>query len=111
MRIDKESRKFLDRLIALEPDYARGVYTYQHMTDSLSVDEVDMFRIIKNLENKLLVEYATMNGVDFGVALTQDGKTHKELRRLDARERWLERLWGFLTGAALVALTWWLTTL
>ena len=112
MKLDKESRNFLDKLIASESDFSMGVFTYEHIVDTFKMDEADMYRVVRGLKDRGLLDVATWNGdIDFGVILSQKGKTYKELNRLDARERWRERLWGFITGAALVALAWWLTSL
>lgn len=91
----------LDNLISGTPDYPRGTYSYDHICEAFKIDEDDMFRIVKGLEEKKLVEYARWSsGPSMGVALTQAGKTYKELRFLAARERWKERLLGFLFGVA-----------
>lgn len=101
MFLDKESRKMLDNLISGTPDYPRGTYSYDYICETFSVDEDDMFRIIEGLEEKNLVEYARWSsGPSMGVALTQAGKAYKELRRLEAPERWKERIIGFLAGVA-----------
>ena len=107
MKIDKESRKMLDNLIGGTPDYPRKVFSYPHICEAFQIDEEDMFRIIKSLERRALVEYASWGGGDdMGILLTQEGKSYKELARLDAIERWGERLWGFIFGASLAVLTW-----
>ena len=101
MFLDKESKAMLDRLIAGTPDYPRGTYSYDYICETFSIDEDDMFRIVKGLEEKKLVEYVRWkSGPSMGVAITQAGKAYKELRRLEAIERWKERIVGFLAGVA-----------
>ena len=91
----------LDNLISGTPDYPRGTFSYGHICEAFKIGEDDMFRIVKGLEEKKLVEYARWSkGPSMGVALTQAGKAYKELRSLEARERWKERLLGFLFGVA-----------
>lgn len=112
MYLDKESRKMLDNMIAGTPDYPRGTYSYDYICETFGLDEDDMFRIVKGLEEKKLVEYARWSsGGSMGVLLTQSGKAYKEIRRLETADRWKERLWGFITGVILTALAWILTSL
>jgi len=112
MRIDKVSRIFLDNLKSGNPDYPHDTYSYKHICQSFDMAEDTMLRIVKGLAVDGYLEFATWNGsIDMGVALTQKGYAYRELRSLEARERWKERFLGFLCGIATSLLVWWLITL
>lgn len=54
----------------------------------------------------LVPEYAstvspTINGKIAMIVLTHQGKHYRELDRLETKERWKERAWGFICGLAL----------
>lgn len=112
MFLDKASKRLLDKLIAGTPDFSAEVFTYECVEALGGIPQASMFKILRGLESRGLVEYSRWDtGSDIGVALTQQGVAYKELRRLEAWERWKERLMGFFTGAGLTLLAWWLATL
>lgn len=99
MIIDKASKSMIELLNTSEPDWPRGVFSFDHICRISGLNEDDMFPIVKGLVRQGLAEYATFNGDrNMGIALTQSGKSYKELQRLEARERWRERLYGFISG-------------
>ena len=105
MFIDSESSEFLDCLISGRPDYGRGVFSYDYLSELLGMADDDVIRICKALAKQGLVEFARYStGADMGVALTQKGKTYKELQRLETKERWKERLYGFVSGVLITVL-------
>lgn len=107
MMIDKASRNMLDLLIAAEPDMPRNAFSYDAICELSALDEDDMFPIAKGLVAQGLAESAKyFDGPDVGIALTQKGLCYKELLGLERRDRWLERLWGFLSGAVLATIPW-----
>lgn len=62
--------------------------------------------------NKLgLVEFTGPEGNPYMFYLTHAGVHYKEIKRLEALERWKERFYGFLFGIALTLVTTWLTGL
>lgn len=104
MLLDKESKAMLDLLLSSEPDKPRQSFSYEHICEISGKEEADMFRIVKGLVSNGFAEYAyrvTSSGrKDAGIALTQSGVKYKELGRLERRERWKERFFGFVFGVA-----------
>ena len=110
MLIDKASRKMLDLLIAGEPDLPEKTFTYDAMCELSSLDEDDVLPIAKGLVSQGLAESASyFGGPDVGIALTQKGLCYKELLGLERRQKWFERLWGFITGVIIATIPWLLT--
>lgn len=109
MRIDRETKNTLDLLLASPPDGPRKSYSYAYLCQLLQLDEDDMFPIVKNLVEQGLAEYAYSVSAsrrrDVGIALKYEGLKYREFKRIAAKERWLERLYGFLTGVAATVLT------
>lgn len=101
MYLDKESKKMLDRMIAGGPDGPQRVYPCEYIERAFGYAEDEARRILKGLADKALVELAYYSsGAIAGASLTQDGKTYKEIRRMEAWDKWRERLYGFITGVA-----------
>lgn len=110
MTIDKASRKMLDLLIAAESDLPNKTFTYDTICEVSSLDEDDVLPIAKGLVSQGLAEIASyFDGPDIGISLTQKGLCYKELLGLERREKWLERLWGFITGVIIATIPWLLT--
>ncbi len=105
MYLDKESKRMLDRLIAGGPGGPQRVYTYEYLEQTFGYAEDETRRILKGLADKALVELAYYSsGAIAGASLTQGGKAYKEIRRMEERDKWLERLYGFIAGVAVSVL-------
>lgn len=97
--IDKSSRAALDALIAGEPDRPLGVYSIQAALSLIPLDEVDAHRVIRSLLSSGLLDQAyDQKGNEAGVALSQRGLCYKELKALETKARWKERIIGFISG-------------
>lgn len=107
MLIDKASCNMLDLLIAGEPDLPGKTFSYDTICELSSLNEDDMLPIAKGLVSQGVAEKANYyDGPDVGIALTQKGLCYKELLGLERRQKWIERLWGFLSGAVLATIPW-----
>lgn len=105
MFLDKESKKMLDNLIAGTPDFPRDTYSYDYICDAFAIEEDSMFRIVKGLETKGLVEYAFWSSDEsMGITLTQAGIAYKEIQQLETWAKWKERIYGFISGVAVTVL-------
>lgn len=102
MILDRQSKSALDRLLDAKPDRPRKSYSYDYVCEVLGLSADDIFPILKKLVSDGLAEYAytvTKSGKkDVGIALTQNGLKYKEIGRLERRERWKERMFGFAFG-------------
>lgn len=99
MILDKSSRILLDALISAEPDFPLGIYSVQSALSVIPLCETDALRIIRSLCSAGLLERAhDQNGHEIGIALTQSGFCYKEVKALEARARWKERIIGFVFG-------------
>ena len=106
MLIDKDTRKLLKLLNNSEPDFSRGIFSFEHILEISKMDEAKLSPIVKELEKQGLAEYAAYSsGMKIGIALTQRGKKYKELQRLESRERWKERIIGFVSGVLATVLS------
>ena len=103
MLIDKESKKLIKLLRSGNPDGPRDSYSYEQICKISGLDENEMFRIVKNLVDVKCAEYvyrtSRQGRRDYGIALTQRGYRFDEYARLEAVERWKERILGFIMGA------------
>lgn len=102
MILDKESKDMLDLLLTSKPDSPRNSFSYDYICEISGIPDDDMFPIIKNLVKNGFAEYAyrvsSSGRKDAGIALTQVGLKYKEINRLERKERWKERAFGFFSG-------------
>lgn len=72
------------------------------LAESAQASKTDICEAIKFLNEKGLVEYRVLrfkNGeLKIAFHLTHEGLHFKELKSLEVRERWKERIFGFLSG-------------
>ena len=103
MLIDKESKKMLRLLRSNTPDGPYDAFSFGEIQRISGMDEAKTHRITKTLVNLGCAEYARdsskPNNPARGIALTQVGYKFNEYTRLEAVERWKERLLGFIMGA------------
>ena len=108
MIVDKETRRMLDTLNASTPDRPCRVFTFERIAELMSAELPDILPAINGLIKQDFAEtanYKTPRGpVPMGITLTQRGIKYRELLRLEAAERWKERLFGFISGVALTLL-------
>lgn len=108
-KLTKDMKHVLAAIQCAVPDLQGRFYTVSQISESIDIDIVDYLAIIDALESMGLIKYADAQESCF--SLCEYGRNYKEVRMLESKERWIERLWGFLTGIALTALAWWLTSL
>lgn len=101
--LDKKSKIFLD-FLENRPNKNFIYYVEPEYPEELG-DNDDLFALIRHLEKNGYVEIiTTSSGMDIGVRLSHKGASRKEMHRLETRERWKERAWGFVSGVLVTIL-------
>lgn len=105
--ITKDLQAFLDTCIAAN-DQPRHVFKYDDFPSDFGIEEDVMHHSVRALRDAGYAEYAYYNiksgEIDMGFYLLHKGLNYKQYQRLESAERWKERLWGFLIGAAITVL-------
>lgn len=116
MRLSKQEKSFLDYMIEHSndtPDCWQDVDFIIYNSKAGTSDRPDYHRersILLHLRDAGCIDTQENNGTTL-VRLKYPGYAHKEFRNMELWDQWRERLWGFLSGAALVGLAWFLTEL
>lgn len=107
MRITRNMKLVLDAIIKNNPTIQKRFYSSSDIFESLDMDESVYLRTLDQLTNAGLINPVSSNAVAFDI--TEYGFSYKELQWLDSKEKWKERIIGFVTGAVLTLLAWFLT--
>lgn len=79
--------------------------TFHALTEAVQAPESDVREAVKFLNKKGFVEYRVLrfkNGeLKIAFHLTHEGLHFKELKSLEVKERWKERIFGFISGVLL----------
>lgn len=93
-----------DKFFSVNPDWdSEANVSFQALVDAAQVPPSDVLAAVKYLAENGFVEYRrlhTKRGTSINLAfrLTHTGLHYKEFRYLAARERWMERIIGFVSG-------------
>lgn len=98
MKLSKDCKKILDAVILLKPNNGIRFYTNDYV---LNVSDLGMtperfLGTLDMLESAKAIIWGDKQHTAF--ALTERGRSYKEIDRLEAVDRWKERLYGFLFG-------------
>lgn len=95
--LDKKSKIFL-AFLDERPNKTILYYETPEYPKELGNND-ELFALIRHLEKSGYVEIIkTSSGVHIGVCLSHKGANRKEMHQLEAKERWKERAWGFISG-------------
>ena len=76
--------------------------SFQELVDAAQAPPSDVLAAVKYLEENNFVEYRSLTTrrgtIHLSFHLTHTGLHYKEFRQLAARERWKERIIGFISG-------------
>lgn len=93
-----------DKYFSVNPEWDSDANVpFQALVDAAKAPPADVLAAVKYLAENGFVEYRrlhTRNGsaINLAFRLTHTGLHYKEFRFLAARERWLERAIGFVSG-------------
>ena len=111
--MDKLSKQILDfavrtagitgKFFSVSPEWDSEADTsFQALVDAVQAPPADVLAAVKYLAENGFVEYRRLNAkhgsIDLAFQLTHTGLHYKEFRHLAARERWTERIIGFVSG-------------
>lgn len=104
MKLTKSCELVLDEIKKLKPDNNGIYYTVRYVAENAELDmRYDVFLgILRTLANENFIFWGNHDQSAF--ALNEAGRSYEELKMLDSRERWQERVYGFLFGFALWAI-------
>lgn len=72
------------------------------LVEAAQVPPADVLAAVKYLAENNFIEYRRLNTkkgpINMAFRLTHTGLHYKEFRYLEARERWIERIFGFVSG-------------
>lgn len=75
---------------------------FDRLVEAAQVPPADVLAAVKYLAENNFIEYSRLNTkkgpINMAFRLTHTGLHYKEFRHLQARERWIERIFGFVSG-------------
>lgn len=91
------------KFFSINPEWdSEADIPFQSLVDAVQVPPCDVLAAVKYLEENNLIEYRRLHtkqsAINLAFRLTHTGLHYKELRYLAARERWMERIIGFISG-------------
>lgn len=102
--LDKLSEKLLEQM---RKDYSESNQIYydfdedlDNLAEKISSDSESVHAAVRYLEKLDFIEYGRSSESNTVIyfLLSHKGLHQKELNRLEAKERWKERLYGFISG-------------
>lgn len=112
--LDKLSRQILDYMTSEKNKHNTDFFDFDEdldkMASALNSDSETIRAAIRYLEDNNFVKYAYSNPGHYVLRfyLDHNGLHYKEFAHLENRERWKERLWGFISGILSTLLVTWL---
>lgn len=111
--IDQE-RSVLDALLSLSPEYQPfDNFSFYNHPVCMEMNYDAIAEICRSLDDKKYIRDLKIDDTEtiHSLVITQMGRNYKEYQRLEKRERWRERAWGFVSGAIIASIPWLLTNL
>lgn len=100
--MDKTAKKVLEYITGQGVEYfGTFVDTYlQEMASDIGIGKTELSAALVYLKEKNYIKFFQAYGEKKNNAfrLTHEGMHYKEIRYLEARERWIERIIGFISG-------------
>ncbi|WP_352416107.1 hypothetical protein [Oscillibacter ruminantium] len=75
---------------------------------SVSSDAESVRAAVRDLESNGFIKFSRAGSVTLDFYLDHKGMHHKEMRMLESRERWKERIIGFALGVITASVPWFL---
>ena len=100
--MDKTAKKVLEYITGQGAEYFGAIADIylQEMASDIGIGKTELAAALMYLQNKNCIEFFQAYGAKENNAfrLTHEGMHYKEIRYLEARERWIERIIGFVSG-------------
>ena len=98
MKLSSDCKKVLDAVIRLEPNNGIRFYTNDYVLNNSNLDLTpnQFLGILDTLETANAINWGDKQHTAF--SLTERGRSYKEINRLETKDRWIERIWGFFAG-------------
>lgn len=115
--LDKLSKQILDYMANEKSKHNTQFFDFDEDMDkiasALNSDSESIRAAIRYLKDNDFIEYVYSNPGHHALSfyLDHNGLHYKEFAHLENRERWKERLWGFISGILSTLLITWLTGL
>lgn len=92
-----------DTFFSINPEWdSEATIPFQALVDAAQVPPSDVLAAVKYLSENGFIEYRRLHAkhgyINLAFRLTHTGLHYKEIRNLAARERWTERIIGFISG-------------
>lgn len=102
MKLTKNCKAVLDAVIELEPNNNARFYTVDYVLSAkpeLNMSRATFLGVLETLSEANAIKWGDRQHTGF--ALNEKGKEYKQIDRLEAKERWKERMIGFIVGILL----------
>lgn len=98
MKLSRDCKKVLDTVKNLKPNNGIRFYTNEYVFQSsdLGLTPQEFTGVLDILEEAHAIKWGDQQHTAF--ALTEQGRSYKEIDRLEALDRWKERIYGFICG-------------
>lgn len=103
MILSKDTRKVIDTLLTYDEDLPNRFYSVSMLEKKIS-GPVRVMDILEDMGEKKLIRWGDKEHTGF--RLLESGRSYKEIQGLENRDRWKERLIGFVSGALITVIAW-----
>lgn len=101
MYLSEDSKLFLDVMIKNSPDLMNGYFRVDFVIENAKGYKGDYFSakgVTETLVKQELAKFGDSSRET--IRLLEAGRAYKELEGLERKDRWIQRIWGFLAGIA-----------
>ena len=99
VRLSKDTRRIIEILNTTKPDLPNNFYDVNTVSAHPSIDDIPgdaVWGILKTLERQGFVVFDTRHGT--AVKRLEPCRSYAEIDKLEAADKWKERIWGFICG-------------
>ena len=98
MKLTKDCKAVLNAVKPMEPNNGIRFYTNNYVINhpSLNLSPEDFLGVLDTLAELHAIQWGDKQHTGF--CLTEVGREYKQIGRMEAVERWRERLYGFVAG-------------
>lgn len=96
MILSDNTKRLIDALLGYEPDLPNGFYSVTTLQEKLP--GISTVMVLESMANRGLIRWGDKQHTAFW--LLEEARAYKNIEKLEGKERWKERLIGFVFGIA-----------
>ena len=103
MMLSRDTRQVIDTLLTYDEDLPNRFYSVRLLETKIQ-EPIRVMDVLDDLAEMGLLQWGDRQHTGF--RLMERARAYKEIQRLENRERWKERLTGFVSGVLLTVIAW-----